>query len=345
MDRVNDYWLSRRPKYTQEQLFRIGQDYLLNCKLGEAARIFKLPALSSNSEAVWLAKHLKKYSAGRGRIKDYPSESSWARSSFDKDEDPRAFKYRFWYCHRAGIPISRLDILKDLAEAGDPICQYVLSEDYLLDTDQALAMHYFKRAGEQDFSRALYKREMILSESSFIDQTAPGEAGALLIRAATLGSRDALISLQVAATNRHREFGSALLEAVLAVTGYTIVGRLTYLTEVMAYNLAKLDSHQEDETTETPEMTADKLKCLTELFRLGSVFDDYRLYGDPVALCIRDNVDRAVTIYRRIASNARQSTIWTILGLRSLGVCRDIAIMIARLVYKTRADTMWYRST
>ena len=329
----DDYWLSRRPKYTPEQLFRIGQDYLLNCKLGEAARIFKLPALSSNPEAVWLVKHLKKYSANRGSIRDYASESSWARSSFDKDDNPRALKYRFWYRHHAGVPISQLDILTKLAETGDAMCQYILADDYLPYTDHLLAASYLRKAAAQDFSRAIYKHAMIVSGGPIVDQKAIAEAGALLMRAAGLGCRDARIALQVAATNRQREFESALLEAVLAITGYTIVGRPTYLTEVMAYNLAKLESDQ---------TSTERLKSVNELFRLGSVFDDYRLYADPVALCIRDNVDRTVASYRQTTSTARRSAIWTILLLKSIGVCRDIAIMIARLVYATKADAIWY---
>lgn len=309
----DDYWLSRRPKYDVGEIFRIALHYVLKLKPYEAFKCLRLAAAQGHEEAIFLNRHFETYGAtpapGVG-INLYV----FYRTTFERNPDPRALKYAMWFME----PYERNGtLLWMLADEGEAMAQYMLARrcKRLKDIDGAIRWH--RKAAEQNFAPSAYK----LSRLSRISKCDTSESNALLLRAAQLGHERAMLvlcgPLQPPSKLRIRVEVRLILS-----TNSTIVG---ILEGIVKYANARL-----------------KKEGIGKVFVIGQEFDDYIKYYPELSDKMSTVVQSSVKIYQQMTSRVRQVAVQAILILRSLGVCRDVAVLIAKLVYASRSGEDWY---
>lgn len=81
---------------------------------------------------------------------------------------------------------------------------------------------------------------------------------------------------------------------------------------------------------------------IAETYSVGREFADYEKYYPLVGKKVLAASETPRRVYQNMTSKARQAVVHSMLSLKSLGVCRDVAILIAKLVYTSREEEPWY---
>lgn len=232
--------------------------------------------------------------------------SGLVRTSFIKNPDPRAVKYVFWFSQANARQES---FISEMAHGGDAMCQYMAAQFCKRADDRKGAIEWHRKAAEQNFAPSIYKLSRLLRVSG--KDTA--ESDAWLLKAAKLSYPLAMGTIMDPFLWR----GQVKLPVEL---------RIRFQAQLVMYGKRReLITGKNHET----------------LFIVGQEFDDYEKYYPLVNENISIVVGATIEMYRQMTSKARRSSFHTILTLRQIGVCRDIAIMIGKLVYATRAQREW----
>lgn len=283
----------------------------------------ELAAAQGHQEAIFLKRHFGIYTATPAPRNHGITISMHFQDTFGRNEDPRAIKYALLFSY----PENRdINLLLQLAEAGNAILQYMIGQHYDLSGNVNEAVYWHRKAAEQDFAPSVYALWCLLRA-----QKVPGmQCTPFLLRAAELGYRAAI------STSRHQlqlnYLGDISLETMIRLETRIITiepwrDDISKLTDMVKYANARL-----------------RKDGIGKVFVIGQLLDEWYTYHPDVGNKTLVALQPAVGIYRRMTSRVRHATMQTILVLRSLGVCRDIAILISKLVYASRAETSWYTS-
>lgn len=317
---TENYWLSRRSKYDLEETFRIALHYVLKLKPYEAFKCLRLAAAQGHEEAIFLNKHFETYGATPAYGNPNNTVMTFSRHSFERNDDPRALKYALWFME----PYERNStLLWRLAEDGEAMAQYMVAQHtkWLNDIDGAIRWH--RKAAEQNFAPSIYKLSR-LSRNGKVDTA---QSDALLFRAAQLGYGDAVSLL--GDNFRWNEF-----TAVSPVMRTRFQARLIMIRTLQhAAILANIVKFRDSRLPK---------EGIGKVFAIGQEFDDYIKYYPELNDKMSSAVQPSVKIYQQMTSSSRHANVQTILIMRKLGVCRDVAILIAKLVYASRAESDWY---
>lgn len=326
---TENYWLSRRPKYTVEQIFRIGFEFVLEGRSEASFKPLELAAAGGHAEALWLMKHYETYP-------DNLVHNLFDRSSFSKHNSPRAMKYQLWFPGRLELDAEQRQLLGQLAEEGEAMCQHLLAEIHDDAREFKLAVAWYSKAAAQNFSRSVYRLAVLRGSMVLGSIYDKKESQRLLILAVKLAYPAALRDIQEAIC----KLDDSSVNFAINVVRYEARIRINDIVSSSTFLKTKLDEDRFDLNKTESRDAAVRL-----YYALGYEFDDYEKYHVLLRGSINDVVVPTVTVYQQITSKARRAVVQTILVLRSLRVCRDIAILIAKLVYNSRSEEDWYVDT
>lgn len=332
MTDINTYWLSRRPKLTAEQLFLMGRQHLLNEDFIVAARLLKIAAELGHYEATWLDHRLMSKNVRAGVTTGFNSIDRWLKWVFadnDDDEQSNATKYRLWF--------SRLDDedeineLFALARAGEVLAQFALGQ-YCVEAgdDVVNANLWYKKASEQGFIDADY--ELASSQIGYHQGGIHPDSIKYILSLFDVANQGNHNSMKHIDTFwRQDVIRRSLISAGITELDATIIIARCYLETDRVVQVIVCDQ------------ATIKLKCnAAKIFMAGKTFDElleyYPLKWDHA---YNQFITEVVGMYRQMTSSARRTVVQTILILKSLGVCRDVRTLIAKLVYATRMDVDW----
>lgn len=329
---MTDYWLSRRPKLTAEQVFVMGRQHLLNEDFIVAARLLKIAAELGHSEATWLDHRLSSKNVGAGVTTGFGSIDRWLKWVFTDNDDQQsnATKYRLWF--------SRLDDEQEISEvfalarAGEVLAQFALGRYCVEAGDDVVNSNlWYTKASEQGFIGADY--ELVTSQISF------HQGGGIhpdsikyvlsLFDVANQGNHDSMKHIDT--FWRQDVIRHSLMSAGITELDATIIIARCYLETDRVVQVTVCDQ------------ALIRLKCnAAKIFMAGKTFDELLEYY-PLKRDHKYNgfIGEVVGLYRQMTSNARRTVVQTILILQSLGVCRDIRTLVAKLVHATRMDVKW----
>ncbi len=318
-----NYWLSRRPKYNMEEIFRIAQHYILNTKFHESLTSLRLAAALGHEEARFLNMHFEMYGASRNRENHMPI-LDFAHQSFSKNEHPRAIKYAWWFCDDRNETV-----ILSMAEGGCALSQHMMGQLCKTRQDYGGATAWFSRAADQNLTWAIYELSRVLRRfpnSSARHDTV--ESDALLLKAADLSYSRAIDRL-LDPFGWHGEMG--LSEVVRDTLQARLnVSRQTAKSLVLKHMLCVIENFPGRENR------------IMRSFAVGREIADCDKYHPSFNNDFLTIIGPVVTIYRQMTSKARQAAVQTVLALRVLGVVKDVAVLIAKVVYASRSEMVWY---
>lgn len=298
---TDNYWLSRRPKYNLEETFRIAWYYVLNDGFCEALPSLRLASQQDHEEATFLLKHIETSGLASPIRK---VDHNYTRMSFIKNPDLRAVKYALWFTRASARQES---LVLEMAQNGDAMCQYMTAQFCKRRNDRKGAIQWHRKAAEQNFSPSIYKLSRLLKTDSV-------ESDAWLLQGANL--RDPLAMETIMDPFLWR--GQTKLPVDLRIRFHVQLAMYGKRSELIVFSKSHATS-----------------------FIVGQEFDDYEKYYPLVNEKISILAEAMIDSYRQMTSKARRGSLHTILTLRQIGVCRDIAIMIGKFVYTTRAQREW----
>ena len=329
------YWLSRRPKYTNNEIFRIGLNYVLTKDLKKAQPCLELAAENGNIEAIFILKCMKSTKA---------DVMSYDEDVFNHSRDKRAEKYKLWFSSLFSTSPQEIINLRTNIDQEEPMMLHVLGILHQIWGDQERTIDYYRRAAAKDFAPSMYKlSQLILGSKTKRLAGSEKEAADFLLRAAQLGDDSAITDILeiIFSPYKYPKSWTALFNlkhptplrfqvASCFAGRRDKVKRERVISTVQAYNA------RPDASSWIGE------EAIDIYFTYGREFDDHEKYHPSVDVELTESIERTVRVYRQMTSKARQASIQTMLILKALGVVRDIRIVIAKLVYSTRADIEWY---
>lgn len=330
MIKKDDYWLSRRPKYTVEQTFQMGVQLLLvNCRK-KAIHLFKEASLHGHQEAQLYYKSLPNY---RRNPEDDMDLAKWARDLYNNGQDPRVLRYTIWFSFDSISAVQRLNVEQATVFKEDPMYLFIVGTSYQYPKrkpDKAIV--WYRRSAGADFGPASGRLLTLLSMSHGPKVDIQKEIETLCFRGCELGNYACFDYLKA---NSEKFQVDALVMLKYAIRdflrGRVADNNLPLIFQGLRAKLEFIDGK-----------SVEICKALSTVFMAGQEFDDYERYFIKFKDQEHLIAQRCVAVYRQITSLARHACVHTILILRSLGVCRDIAIVIAKLVYASRSETDWY---
>lgn len=330
---MTDYWLSRQPKYTVEETFRIGLHYFLDEYFYQALGPLRLAASRGHEEAAWLVARIKIPSSSSDNIgRGAPIRSI----SFIGDDTARSDRYLWWFASRSGSIGEEYPSILKCAEAGDAICQHIIAERYDDVEDFKSAAVWYSKSAKQDFGRSAYQLSILLKMDMTELPADKQESKRLLLQAVKLNYQPAIRELysllqQTPDTSVEFSINAATLDARACIMdSWRSLSGLEKKLDVAKLNFNNSESRND---------------AIRMYYAVGQEFDGYNYYHMRLEGTIGEDVSvPTAKLYRRMSSKARRIAIQTIITLRRLGMVKDIAILIAKLVYQSRVESVWYEA-
>ena len=123
---MDNYWLSRRPKLTAEQLFSMARQHLLSNDFRTAMNLLKYCV--DHDEATWLLELLIVNGGEKGEPIGFLSARHWLEYIFRSSNHPYAVKYRL--CFSNADKPGEFEEALALANNGEVLAQYCLGRYY-----------------------------------------------------------------------------------------------------------------------------------------------------------------------------------------------------------------------
>lgn len=328
---MTDYWLSRRPKYTVEETFGIGLDYVLDDGFYQALGPLKLAASRGHEEAAWL---IGQFDIPSSSIDNIDRNAPIRSMCFIGDDTPRSDRYLWWFASRSGSIDVEYPSILSCAEAGDAICQHIIGERYEDEVDYDSSAIWYAKAASQNFARSAHRLSLLFKIGVTERGADKQESKRFLHQAANLNYAPAIRELysdldQTGDTSVEISINAAVLDARAYIMDSW--GSLSPLKKKL--DTAKLNFNN-------PETRNDAIRLY---YMVGREFEGYDYYHMRLEGTIGGDVSvPTAKFYRQMTSKTRQASVQTILALRSIGICRDVAVLIAKLVYASRMDAEWY---
>lgn len=186
------YWLSRKPKYNQVEIFRIAFNYVLAKNLKSAKPCLELCARNNHQEAIFLLECIESAKSNTNA----QDGDSYNDNIFIHIKDARAIKYKWWFSSWYSFGPRDVDRLKETLDEEEPMMLHVLGMTYEIWGKQEEAVEYYRKAAAKDFTPSMYKLSQLVfgSKTKRLAGTEK-EAATFLLRAAQLGNALALKDL------------------------------------------------------------------------------------------------------------------------------------------------------
>lgn len=337
------YWLSRQPKYTAEETFRIGFHYVLRSEITESLKCLQLAADQGHDEAIFLLIHFKTHGSGYASRHIDAKRRRFLKMSFDDNPHPRAFKYSVWFSPiRSSFNISQYGLLAGLVDTEEPLIQYVIAKAHEKLQDWETAIEWHRKAAARDFPHSMYRLSILLNKGKKSMGEYTEESGRLLLRAIQLGHSLATTDVIGMATGRrHRPNVWMNWLITFDKLEVTKLDARQSMLKTFRHGWTMLNELKDPRTLIT---FAERDEEIVLHFVIGQEYDEYDTYYPDVQNAVEQLIRPIVGLYRQMTSRARQVAVYTIMALRSLGVVKDIAILIAKLVYQSRVEVVWYEA-
>lgn len=229
----------------------------------------------------------------------------------------------------------RLQWIQELADQEEPIGQYLLAGQ-LKKRNYKHAVELYTKAAEQNFTPAFHKLTKLFE---YLPGDKVDRVKKLYREGCVLGNGHCLRTILDTA-NRYEidaESANGLVKGDLIQ--FRILQR--FIMSGFRQDVEKLISilrglnHKDS-----------RLAALGEVYLAGRVFDSYReCYPKLDNKKIRRLGLEYAIIYRQMIGKARRAAVYTILAMRAIRVCRDVAVLISKLVYKSRVEAVWYTAS
>lgn len=335
----NDYWLSRRPRYTGDELFAKAQHHLLNIALLAALRLLRLAVAQNHAEAKWLLNYLLARRIEDGQPSRFISVNHWVRWIFSDSQNSRILPYHLYFSDLKD-PADLCSAIK-LAKAGDGMAQFILGRHYEASYDDVRAELWYQKAVDQNYPSAFYalacccipkKNQELDNDPRYVD---------LIIKGARLDDKHAMdMVLDIYTGRNYRNYPDQPRE----------ITELELLRISTAAGIEKTFGRRE--IARRLQLNFNNLHDMVNMqVNLNSIFTVGQFLADTEDIYPHRKADneynqtiaRAVYVYQQMTSKARQAAVYAILVLRcNKLVVRDVAILIAKLVYASRMDVEWY---
>lgn len=338
---MEDYWLSRRPDCSTAEIFSMAQQELMNYCINPALELLAVAAHRGHLESKWLFGHLQDRQSFI--VNALTTHKSGAEFYFGGSDHPIAVKYRLALFDPRDI--DEIEETKLLAESGDAVAQYTMGKCYRKcpgNDSRLKEISWYQKAADQNFPPAISALTILLRPKDKESIKDNHEHIQKLLRAAAFGCRQAgnqLVNCLMYLTAGQRKQACeihaisdaemAAIEAILFLRAKIDVAEK--VLSRLRWSFIVLDGL--DDTNE----------ALKQIFIVGQIFDKYSQYSDRFYEELQEPSQTAMVVYRQMIGKARQASIQTILCLRfNRLTVKDIAIVIAKLVYATRMDAVWY---
>jgi TPR repeat protein len=313
-----DYWLSRRPRYTFEQICNIAFSYVIERRLEDAVPLLELMAAQNHEEAQWLLAFYGTLILHDGRIK-FMLNRDWAEALFKVMDNPRAIKYRFIFGFKE-YPADKEGAALKLITSTDVISQYVLAKYYASKGDYETAIYWCRLAAAQNFAPANYK----------------------LVR--WTNNKAEKLRLTMSYINSGYIWIKGIYDLVETFEDNIPLTTLIEARSILVHNFSMCRTTFKYLNAANLTNVSNRDITITALFIVGREFDESQKYHLSISTAIKDKLPAAIRIYRQMTGLARQAVIQTILVLRQCGLVKDIAVLIAKIVYTARQDIVWYKA-
>lgn len=334
---MSDYWLSRRCKYDPQQLFQVGQQLLLNSDWRGSLRQLNLAASLGHPEAMLVVECFAKENLDSRLVVDGQSTRHWLKHVFMSSDHSTLKSYGLHFSQLFGnLGQDEIDQLLQLAEQGEILAQHILGNYYLHDCDDLIQAQFWydKAIGQKfaDSSCELAAVHISFHEGGIINQSMPYVLP--LFEAANRGSHRAM------------QFLGMLYQEQCTRHSLLSIG-ITELDAVILEARRYLETGQTRNADEMPYRHGEIMKNKgnhSKLFRTGKRFDStlrYQVDEEDEEYHYQLFIDDCTELYLKTTSKARRASIQTILVLRSGGLVKDVAILIAKLVYSSRGEVIW----
>ena len=341
---TENYWLSRRPKYSDDEIFKIGMNYILARNLTTSRLCLELAAKKNHLEAQFLLDCIKQFDAViRPEIGMDIHEVNYDRGSIFVDiHDPRAAKYSLWFSSWDNLRPELIDYIKESLDEDEPMMLHAYAAINQMLGNNEIAFEYFSKAAAKDFAPSMHN----LSKSIFWMQRIDFadceiEAAALLLGAVNLGyyrSIDDLLDICSTGHNYAQSWRDKFQFTYLETCQLQVKSCLLDDREAMQKVLSVVKTYNARPDTST--YIGQEAAMI--YFVYGKEFDDHEKYHADLRVEFAEIVDRTVPVYRQMTTRARQASVVAMLVLKALGVVRDIRTLIAKLIYSSRAEVCWY---
>jgi hypothetical protein len=334
---MSNYWLSRRSKYDPQQLFQVGQQLLLNSDWRGSFRQLNLAASLGHPEAMLIVECFAQENLDSRVVTDSISTRHWLKCVFGQSKDPTARAYSLYFSQSVGdLEQIEVDRLLELAEQGEVMAQHALGSHYYDDhDDQKEAGFWYCKVANQAFVESSYKliaEHISFHEGGIVERSMHHVLP--LFNAANGGSHRAMQfvgHLYQEECTRH-----SLLSVGITEVDAVILEARRYLENGHVHGADEMQ-YKHDEIMKN-KSNHDKL------FRAGRMFDStlrYQVDEENEEYHYKAFINGVIGLYLKATSKARHASIQTILTLRSGGLVKDVAILIAKLVYSSRDDVVW----
>lgn len=305
---------SRKDSYlSAEYLFGIAQGKFLvgDNNIATIIRLLEAASMNGHEEATWL---LNKIKNSLVNWSDFPGLSeAWNIHLFEGDKSPRALGYLAAFHNSAEV--IRL-YAEPAAKAGDPLAQYIMG-GFSTDTT---SINYLKLSAAQGCHRAAMF--LLAMREHLRGQKVPIEESKMVYLKAAEGGYDSAMA----------ELASAYHESP---SQENLMQEAKWMTRSVICRNHKDDRRLNYYLDHNGFPTSSGIKRSLEMdFTIGreleahQFFEQYR-FGTAQA------IRRCCEVYRQISATDRRRALLSYWCLRS-HVYRDVAVMIARLVYASR---------
>ena len=340
---MDDYWLSRRPKYSDDEIFRIGMNYILARNLITSRLCLELATKNNHPEAQFVLNCIKQFDAViRPDLGMDIHEINYDRGSIFGDiHDPRAAKYALWFSAWDNLRPEFIEYIKETLD-DEPMMLHAYAEINQMIGNNEISLEYFSKAAAKRFAPAMHslsKSIFWVKLTDFAD--CETEAAVLLRRAVNLGYDRAISDVLDICSTSHNyarswkdKFQFTYLETCQLQAKSCLLDDPETMRKVVS--VVKTYNARPDTSTYIGQ------EAVMIYFVYGREFDDHEKYHANLRVEFSEVIERTVPVYRQMTTKARQGGIHTMLVLKTLGVVKDIRIVIAKLVYDSRADVEWY---
>lgn len=262
-------------------------------------RLLEAASKDGHEEAAWLLNKIKNPLVHWG---DFPGSSkAWNIHLFADDKSPRALGYLAAFHSAAGVISSYAE---PAAKAGDPFAQYIMGTL----SNGSVAINYLKLSAAQGCHRAAMY--MLAMRENLRGEKVPIEESQVVYRIAAEGGHDSAMT-GLASAYHESPSHENLMQETKWMTRAVICRNHKADTRLGYYLSLEMD------------------------FMIGRELEAHRQFFEEYRFGTAHTLRRCCTVYTQITDSARRAALLTYRCLRS-HLYRDLAIMIARLVYASR---------
>lgn len=220
----------------------------------------------------------------------------------------------------------------EAAEQGCDAAQCALGTRFTIEEDFKQAIYWHRQAAAQDNAYSCYVLSGMLRDGVGGLQADSVAAAKLCLRASDLGSDTATWSHDYPTEEEAKLDYARLLARRYMRHGWDDSHEVIQIVKQSFGDLHQGNAH--------------KQHAIETLYGIGQELYEYDLYYEKAdkGACRKTNMrsDSAVKLYLQLSSRARKAAVQTMLIMLRLGVVKDIAKLIAKLVYASRTEAPWY---